>query len=220
MPVVSVNWISCTAVVSCISLNRTDKSPNDGNQGLRKHLISWSADIPWYPFRPQTLQGELLWHCVEALYMTFVGGGDMLLSLPQPIRSWLTSKFARDVSKLVVWGSPDATFQLYPLETKSEAPPAPSGQPQWTWTADHLCSICGRHFCLIDLFSNLFLKSSLQFSHVVTSVTTHLCRASTFKSCCPGKMHHYLTFCWHRVLHAGMWIVKWHFRRLYFDFFI
>lgn len=47
----------CTAVVSRIRLKWTDKSPNGGNQGLRKHLISWSADIPWYPFRSQTQPG-------------------------------------------------------------------------------------------------------------------------------------------------------------------
>lgn len=120
----------------------------------------------------------------------WVGGswGDMRLRLPQPIRSWLTSKFARVVSKPsgCLEGSPDATFQLCSLETKSETPPAPSGLSQWMWTADHLCSICDtyRAFLFDWIIIKYILKSSLHFNHVVTSVTTHLCRASTFKSCC------------------------------------
>lgn len=51
MSVVHVKWILSMAALYRTELNSTDKSTNAGNQSLRKHLISSSADMTRYPFR-------------------------------------------------------------------------------------------------------------------------------------------------------------------------
>lgn len=88
--------------------------------------------------------------------------GGMLLSLPLPIRSWLTSRLARIESKhsICLVGSPTkGNFSALLTGNQVWGAPATFGLFQWMWITAHYWSICDTYcafFFFLDLFKHIY----------------------------------------------------------------